>query len=123
MLAPIQTGGVAITRGCKLPAKYVIHTAGPVYSNRNKEESRTLLRSAYIESMKLAEKNHCESIAFSLISSEIYDYPKDEALEVAQQSIGELLQDHDMDVYLAVFDKSSFQIGEVLWNATSTNTM
>ena len=101
----------------------MIHTAGPVYNSRNKEESRTLLRSAYIESLKLAEKNHCESIAFSLISSGICDYPKDEALEVAQQSIGELLQDHDMDVYLAVFDKSSFQIGEVLLNATSTNTM
>lgn len=112
--APIQTGGAAITPGFKLPAQYVIHAAGPVYSSRNKEESRTLLRSAYIESLKLAEKNHCKSIAFPLISSEIYGYPKDKALKVARQSIGEFLQDHDMDIYLAVFDKSSFQIGETL---------
>lgn len=113
-LAPIQTGEAAITPGFKLSAKYVIHAAGPVYSSRNKEESQTLLRSAYIESLKLAEKNRCESIAFPLISSGIYGYPKDEALKVARQSIGEFLQDHDMDVYLAVFDKSSFQIGEAL---------
>lgn len=85
-----------------------------MYSSRNREESRTLLRSAYIESLKLAEKNHCESTAFPLISSGIYGYPKDEALKVARQSIGEFLKDHDMDVYLAVFDKSSFQIGEAL---------
>lgn len=48
MLPPIQTGGVAITPGLKLPAKYVIHTVGPVYSIQNKEESPTFLRSAYI---------------------------------------------------------------------------
>lgn len=113
-LSPIQTGGAAITPGFKLPAKYVIHAAGPVYSRWDKEQSRALLRSAYLESLKLAEKNHCESIAFPLISSGIYGYPKDEALEVARQSIGEFLQDHDMDVYLAVFDKSSFLIGETL---------
>ena len=64
-------GGAAVTPGFRLPAKYVIHAAGPVYSSRNKEESRTLLRSAYIESLKLAEKNRCKSIAFPLISSGI----------------------------------------------------
>lgn len=113
-LAPIQTGRAAITPGFRLPAKYVIHAAGPVYSRWDKKQSRALLRSAYLESLKLAEKNHCESIAFPLISSGIYGYPKDEALEMARQSIGEFLQDHDMDVYLAVFDKSSFLIGKAL---------
>ena len=113
-LAPIQTGGAAITPGFALPARYVIHAAGPVYSRWDKEQSRALLRGAYLESLKLAEKNGCESIAFPLISSGIYGYPKDEALEVARQSIGEFLQSHDMDVYLAVFDKSSFLIGKAL---------
>ncbi len=111
---PIQTGGAAITPGFDLPAQYVIHAAGPVYSHWNKEQSRALLRSAYIESMKLAEEKGFESIAFPLISSGIYGYPKDEALEVARLAIEEYLQDHDMEVYLAVFDKSTFLISKAL---------
>lgn len=113
-VSPITTGGAAITPGFGLPAKYVIHAAGPVYSFIRREQCREQLRSAYIESLKLALKNGCESIAFPLISSGIYGYPKDEALEVARSSIEEFLRDHDMEVYLAVFDKSSFQIGKAL---------
>ena len=114
VLAPIQTGGAVITPGFALPAKYVIHAAGPVYSRWKKTQSRALLRSAYMESLKLAGKNGCESIAFPLISSGIYGYPKEEALEVARQSITEYLQEHDMAVYLAVFDKASFVISKGL---------
>lgn len=112
--APIQTGEAAITPGFALPAKYVIHAAGPVYSRWHKAKSRELLRSAYAESLKLALENGCESIAFPLISSGIYGYPKEEALEVARSSIQEFLGEHDMEVYLAVFDKASFQIGKTL---------
>ena len=113
-VAPIQTGQAAITPGFDLPAKYVIHAAGPVYSAWHKRRSRKLLRSAYIESMKLAAENSCESIAFPLISSGIYGYPKDEALEVARTAIEDFLQQHDLEVYLAVFDKSSFLISGAL---------
>ena len=113
-VAPIKTGEAAITPGFALPAKYVIHAAGPVYSFWNKRQSRELLRSAYIESLKLAAENGCESIAFPLISSGIYGYPKDEALEVARSAIEDFLRHHDMEVYLAVFDKSSFQISKAL---------
>ena len=113
-VAPIQTGEAAITPGFGLPAKYVIHAAGPVYSFMRRKQCREQLRSAYIESLKLALKNGCESIAFPLISSGIYGYPKDEALEVARSSIEEFLRNHDMEVYLAVFDKSSFQISKAL---------
>lgn len=113
-LAPIKTGEAAITLGFGLPARYVIHAAGPVYSFLRKRQCRELLRSAYIESLKLAEQNGCESIAFPLISSGIYGYPKDEALEVARSAIEDFLRDHDMEVYLAVFDKSSFQISKAL---------
>lgn len=113
-VAPIKTGEAAITPGFGLPSKYVIHAAGPVYSFWNKGQSRELLRSAYIESLKLALENGCESIAFPLISSGIYGYPKDEALEVARSAIEDFLRDHDMEVYLAVFDKSSFQISKAL---------
>ncbi len=113
-LSPIETGKAVMTPGFSLPARYVIHVAGPVYSRWHKRQCREQLRSAYIESLKLAEKSGCESIAFPLISSGIYGYPKDEALEVARRSIEEYLSEHDMEVYLAVFDKSSFLIGKAL---------
>ena len=113
-LAPIKTGETAITPGFALPAKYVIHAAGPVYSVWHKRRCREQLRSAYISALKLAEENGCESIAFPLISSGVYGYPKDEALEVARAAIEEYLRDHDMKVYLAVFDQSSFRISEAL---------
>lgn len=113
-VAPIETGGAAITPGFALPCKYVIHAAGPVYSRWHKKQCRELLRDAYVQSLKLALENGCESIAFPLISSGIYGYPKDEALEVARLAIEEFIGEHDMEVYLAVFDKSSFQIGKAL---------
>lgn len=113
-VAPIKTGGAAITPAFALPAKYVIHAAGPVYSHWNKEQSENYLRSAYKESLKLAEQYKCESIAFPLISSGIYGYPKAEALEVARSAITDYLSAHDMDVYLAVFDKTAFVVSEKL---------
>lgn len=113
-VAPIKTGTAAIMPGFALPAKYVIHAAGPVYSVWHKRRCREQLRSAYINSLKLAQENGCESIAFPLISSGIYGYPKDEALEVARSAIEEYLRGHEMEVYLAVFDRSSFRISKVL---------
>lgn len=113
-LAPIRTGEAAITPGFALPAKYIIHAAGPVYSRFKKEESRRLLRSAYLESLKLAEREGCESIAFPLISSGIYGYPKKEALEVARLVIGEYLSGHEMQVYLVIFDRTAFVLSEAL---------
>ncbi|NLK02522.1 MAG: macro domain-containing protein [Clostridiaceae bacterium] len=104
-LAPIKTGEAVITPGFDLPAKFVIHTAGPVYNRQHAEESEKLLRSAYMESLRLAVENKCESIAFPLISSGIYGYPKDEALEVATAAIRDFLVEHDIDVSLVLFDK------------------
>jgi O-acetyl-ADP-ribose deacetylase (regulator of RNase III) len=113
-VAPIQTGGAAITPGFKLPAKYVIHAAGPVYDHRHKAQSEAYLRSAYTESLKLASEHNCQSIAFPLISSGIFDYPKAEALQVATAAITDYLTSHDLDVYLAVFDKTSFVVSQTL---------
>lgn len=112
--APIKTGSAAITPGFALPANYIIHTAGPVYHRLDKRRAKRLLRSAYTESLKLAEAYHCESIAFPLISSGIYGYPKAEALQVASEAIEDFLSEHDMDVYLAVFDKSAFVVSKKL---------
>ena len=113
-LAPIQTGEAVITPGFALPAKYVIHAAGPVYHQWKSEKSEELLRAAYLNALQLAAQYHCESIAFPLISSGIYGYPKEEALRAATSVIQGFLSDHDMAVYLAVFDKASFTISKKL---------
>ena len=113
-LAPIKTGEAVITPGFDLPAKFVIHTAGPVYNKRNPEESEKLLRSAYTTSLRVAIENECESIAFPLISSGIYGYPKDEALQVATSAIRNFLDEHDIEVNLVLFDKSAFVISRKL---------
>lgn len=112
-LAPIKTGEAVITPGFKLPVKYVIHTAGPVYNGGNYGEEE-LLRSCYLNSLKLALENGCENIVFPLISSGIYGYPKAQALRVATAAIREFLADHDMDVTLVVFDKAAFSASEEL---------
>ncbi len=119
-VSPIKTGGAAITPGFDLPAKFVIHAAGPVYSHWNAEQNEQLLRSAYTESLKLAHKHKCESIAFPLISSGIYGYPKDEALQAATAAIKDFLEDHDMDVYLAIFDRVAFAVSEELLGAVES---
>ncbi|MGI6783767.1 MAG: macro domain-containing protein [Aminivibrio sp.] len=118
-LAPIKTGEAVITPGFRLPAKYVIHTAGPVYRDgRSGEEA--LLRSAYANSLKLAAEKGCGSIAFPLISSGIYGYPKNDALKVATEEIRTFLDSHDMDVYLAVFDRAAFEVSEKLLGAVQS---
>ena len=119
-LAPIKTGEAVITPGFALPAKFIIHASGPVYSHWNKEQNEQHLRSAYTNSLKRAVENKCESIAFPLISSGIYGYPKDEALKVASSAIQDFLTDYDLDVTLVVFDKSAFTIGRELLGAVES---
>lgn len=113
--APIKTGGAAITPGFALKAKYIIHAAGPVYSHWSPEQAERLLKSAYEESLRLAVGHGCESIAFPLISSGIYGYPKAEALRAATQAITDFLAEHDdLNVYLAVFDREAFDASKTL---------
>lgn len=112
-LAPIKTGEAVITPGFGLPAKFVIHTAGPVYrGGKNGEKEQLSL--CYTNSLKRAVENKCESIAFPLISSGIYGYPKDEALRDATEAILEFLVEYELEVYLAVFDKAAFMVSEKL---------
>lgn len=118
--APIKTGEAAITPGFNLPSKYVIHAAGPVYKKQSAEQSEKLLRSAYMRSLDLALENGCESIAFPLISSGIYGYPKEEALQTAVSAIKEFLAEHDMEVYLVIFDRASFSVSEKLLGAVES---
>jgi O-acetyl-ADP-ribose deacetylase (regulator of RNase III) len=111
--APIKTGEAVITQGFKLPAKYIIHAAGPVYRGGNQGEE-ALLRSCYINSLELAVKHDCKSVAFPLISSGIYGYPKAEALRAATDAIRDFISEHDIDVSLVVFDKTAFEVSEEL---------
>ncbi len=107
------TGQAVITDGFKLPAKYIIHTPGPIWQGGPKKEAQ-LLKAAYENSLTLALHHKCESIAFTLISTGIYGYPKEEALEIAVSTISSFLLHHDILVYLVVFDKKSFCLSQKL---------
>ena len=119
-LAPIKTGEAVITPGFNLSAKLVIHAAGPVYRQWNKEQNEQHLRAAYTNSLKRAIENDCETIAFPLISSGIYGYPKDEALQVATSAIHDFPIDNDLDVTLVVYDKAAFSISRELLGAVES---
>ena len=105
----IGVGEAAITPGFGLNAKFVIHTVGPVWRGGLLGE-RKLLRGCYEASLALAAENGCASIAFPLISTGNYGFPKDEALQIALDAIRCFLNDHEMLVSLVVFDRESFQL-------------
>ena len=108
-----QTGEAKITSAYHLPCRWVIHTVGPVWHGGSHGE-RELLASCYRKSLALAVEYRLESIAFPLISSGAYGYPKEEALEVAVDTIRAFLKDHDLDVYLVIFQKSDYQLSKGL---------
>lgn len=114
-LGGCKTGKAKITGGYNLPAKYVIHTVGPVYRDGNHGE-KTLLESCYRESLALAKERGCETVAFPLISSGVYGYPKDQALKVAIDVISDFLLENEMTVYIVIFDKAAYQISEKLFS-------
>ena len=112
-----ETGKAVITEGYNLHCKYIIHTSGPIWFDGNSGEEETL-RSCYRECLKLAVKYKCESVAFPLISSGVYDYPKKYALKVAMDVISEFLFSYDMLVYIVLFDDEAFIIGGKLFSNT-----
>ena len=114
-LGGCQTGKAKITGGYDLPAKYVIHTVGPIY-NDGKHGEKVLLESCYRESLALAKEHQCETVAFPLISSGVYGYPKDQALKVAIDVISDFLLENEMTVYIVIFDKAAYKISEKLFS-------
>lgn len=95
-------GQAVITSGYNLKAKYIIHAVGPIYRDGQHDEAK-LLASAYQSALNLAKEYNCKSIAFPLISSGIYGYPRNEAMKVAKNAINEFLINNDMVVYLVLF--------------------
>jgi len=114
-IGDIATGKAAITSAFNLHARFVIHTVGPVWQDGEHGE-RELLSNCYANSLQLAAENGCGSIAFPLISAGVFGCPSEVAIAVATQAIREFLTDHDMDVYLVVFDHKAFKISSSLFD-------
>ena len=114
-LGGCETGSAKITKGYKLPCKYVIHAVGPRWRD-GKHGEREKLVSCYRTALALAKEHDCETVAFPLISSGIYGYPKDQALKVAIDTISDFLLENDMTVYIVIFDRKAYQVGEKLFS-------
>ena len=113
-ITPLGLGTVKITPGFNLDARYIIHTSGPVWHGGLQAES-IILKSCYLESLKLAVKHGLETVAFPLISSGAYGYPKDQVLKFAIQVITEFLYDHELTVYLCIYDRTSYEFSRELF--------
>jgi len=114
-LGGCETGQAKITKGYRLPASYVIHTVGPVWRGGGHNEEN-LLKSCYRNSLALARERGLKSVAFPLISAGAYGYPKEEALKVAVDTIRECLAEHDMTVYLVLFDAATAELAQRLYH-------
>lgn len=115
LLNGCEIGSAKITKGYQLPCMYVIHAVGPRWIDGSHHEKQ-LLESCYTTSLHLAKDYGCKSIAFPLISSGIYGYPKVQALRVAVEQISKFLLDNEMMVYLVIFDRKVYEIGDKLYS-------
>jgi len=104
-------GESVITKGYALPARYIIHTVGPVWQGGSHNEAQ-LLYNCYKNSLELAKKHECRSIAFPLISTGIFGYPKEPAIHIAISAINEFLDTHEMEVYLTIYDEQTLMLAE-----------
>lgn len=115
----IDFGDAVITPGFNLDAKYIIHTVGSVWEDGNHEEEQ-ILSSCYRKSLELAKEHGCESIAFPLIATGNYGFPKPLALQIAVREISTFLLENEMQIYLVVFGKEAFALSEKLLKSVSS---
>lgn len=106
-----KTGEAKITEGFRLKAKYIIHTVGPIYRGGNSQEHE-LLASAYLNSLSIASEYNCRSIAFPNISTGVYHYPKQEAAQLAIQTVADFLKKNKLPekVFFVCFDEENYRI-------------
>ena len=112
-LSLLKEGEVAVTPGFRLPCKYIIHTFGPIWQGGLFDERRKLV-SCYKNALQTAHELGCESIAFPLISSGTFGYPKDKVLRIALDTITAFLMSHDMMVHLLVYSKDAYAVSQKL---------
>ena len=110
----IPEGEVFITPGFNLQAKYIIHAVSPHYQDGDQKEEEKL-RSCYSKSLLLAKEKGIKSIAFPLISTGGFGYPKEEGIRIAVDEINAFLLSNDMDIFLVVFDTQSTLLGEKIY--------
>lgn len=115
----IGFGDAVVTPGFELDARYVIHTVGPVWDGGNHGEEQ-ILSSCYRKSLALAKEHGCESIAFPLISTGNYGFPKPLALQIAVREISSFLLENEMQIYLVVFEREAFALSEKLFKSVSS---
>lgn len=113
-LGGCKPGSARLTGAYRLPCKYIIHTVGPVWQGGGHGEQKRL-ESCYRACLGLAWERGCETMAFPLIASGAYGYPKEQALQVAMETVGRFLLEHDMTVYLVIFDRAAYRIGKKLF--------
>lgn len=118
LLGGCEVGKAKITKGYKLACRYVIHTVGPVWEGGVNGE-KELLESCYKNSLNLAKEKECETVAFPLISTGTFGYPKHEAMRIASKVISDFLLDNEMTVYLVVYDNLSYEISKSLFDDVS----
>lgn len=114
-VGPLDVAEVAVTPAFALDAKYIIHTVGPKWMG-GKSGEMLALAGCYRNALEKAKELGCESIAFPLISSGVFRFPKDYAVRIATQAIGEFLQTNEMLVTLVVFDRRAFEVSEDLYS-------
>ena len=115
-MGTLEEGQVAITPGFRLPAKYIIHAVSPLYIDGESGEEE-LLRSCYQKSLELAHEKGCKSMAFPLIATGSFGYPKEEGLRIALDEINAFLMKHEMLIYLVVFDTEATRLGRNVYPA------
>ena len=118
-IGKIARGDIAVTGAYSLNAKYIIHTVGPVWTDGLHHEFE-ILEHCYRKSLQKALELKCESIAFPLISTGVYGFPKDKALQIAVSVFSQFLTENEMEIILVVFDKRSFQLsGQIVGDIDS----
>jgi len=118
-IGDIPMGQAVITPAFRLPAKYVIHTVGPVWDGGSYGEE-ALLRSCYDNSLQLAWEHGCKSVAFPLISTSNYGFPRDKAMQIALSAFTDFLPEHEMRIYLVVFDRKAYALSEKLFHSIAS---